>query len=568
MLDEGRFWDMYSTARNDVNEAPVISLLVHQAMLFSTSTLVPLAILKACGFQNYYTAREIFHQRAKLLYNFRTETDFTAIAQASLLLSFQSTSDNTQANTSWLSTAIQYARADSAHLYCLRGLTSRQRRGKKQLWWCCVLRGRVVALGVRRHLQITLDHFDLHQEAVTERDFAEEVQLSQVYDSESKKLLVKVFMAQCQLAIAVTSTVMAIYPLSGVTIPAVSVTSQQLTIQNQIEKSKIELLTWLETAKPQLTPNREKFAAPHNSVILYADLTYIHYFSVRLALCHYSMYMLGGCHAFATDCTQRLKAIQGKLEDGIHNDKQALPLVLLSLDVRFSSTESRKSRCKHQLSVYMEVMKHYGHRFTFVGVDSDTIRKLLQLVNLNECPTCPTTKTNSLDTNLHRPNPPSVRPKSRVEFVTRQPQLYSKLSISLDFVLSKGKYPSEKERPGWALNLALPQATVMPIELARPASHISALNPRGSLTGHSRFLGDEFYNQQQKYQLSEATRLSPIASDVFGLENGMEVGLLCGVDHIDTANHHDDGNTNESAYNRLAGIFDVSLMGGCTNGCA
>ena len=204
-----------------------------------------------------------------------------AIAQASLLLSFQCTPHDTQANTSWLSTAIQYAQADSAHLYyCLRGLTGRQRREKKRLWWCCVLRDRVVALGMRRHIQITPDHFDLRQEAVTERDFAEEAQLSQVYDSETKKLLVRVFIIQCQLAIAVTSTIMAIYPLSGVIIPAVSITSRFLAIRNQIEKSKLELLTWLEKAKAQLAPNPDNFAAPHNSVTLYADLTYIYYLYV------------------------------------------------------------------------------------------------------------------------------------------------------------------------------------------------------------------------------------------------------------------------------------------------
>ena len=140
-----------------------------------------------------------------------------------------------------------------------------------------MLRDRVIALGVRRHIQITLDHFDFRQDSVTEVDFAGELERSQVYDPETKSQLVRIFIVQCQLAVALTSTITTIYPLNGVLIPHTSSPAQLSMILNQIHESKMELGKWTEKAKIQLDSNPQAIAALHKSVTLYADLTYIYY---------------------------------------------------------------------------------------------------------------------------------------------------------------------------------------------------------------------------------------------------------------------------------------------------
>jgi hypothetical protein len=83
ILDEGEFWDMYSSAGGETNKTYGIPLLVFQAMLFTASTVgialpiflnyakavlkfVPLSVLKDCGFETFHLARETFHQRAKV----------------------------------------------------------------------------------------------------------------------------------------------------------------------------------------------------------------------------------------------------------------------------------------------------------------------------------------------------------------------------------------------------------------------------------------------------------------------------------------------------------------------
>ena len=140
-----------------------------------------------------------------------------------------------------------------------------------------MLRDRVISVAVRRPLQITPDHFDFSQESVTELDFAGEVELSQVYDRETKILLARIFMVQCQFAVAVTPMIMVIYPLNGVVIPAFPTRTQLSKLYNRIEESQKELGKWMEMAKAQLVPGEDKIAAPHNSVTLYTDLTYIYY---------------------------------------------------------------------------------------------------------------------------------------------------------------------------------------------------------------------------------------------------------------------------------------------------
>lgn len=101
-----------------------------------------------------------------------------------------------------------------------------------------MLRDRIIALGVRRPLQITPDHFDISQDVVTELDISGEMEQSQVYDAETKLLLAKIFIVQCHFAMAVTSTIMAIYPLDGVVIPA-------LPTPPRISELRIRMGEWL-----------------------------------------------------------------------------------------------------------------------------------------------------------------------------------------------------------------------------------------------------------------------------------------------------------------------------------
>ena len=183
-----------------------------------------------------------------------------------------------QNNSSWLSVGIQHARAEKCHLYyCASDLSSRQRSQKTRLWWCCVVRDRVIALGMRRHVQITMDHFDFGQKMIVEDDFALEIEHSEVYSAEKKRLLVREFVVQCQLAVAVTPSLLVIYPLDGQMFPTVSTGSDLLKRQAQIEECTKKLAEWKDKTKLQLMLDGNDRLKSCETVIVYQDLTYLYY---------------------------------------------------------------------------------------------------------------------------------------------------------------------------------------------------------------------------------------------------------------------------------------------------
>lgn len=112
---------------------------------------------------------------------------------------------------------------------------------------------------------------------VTELDFSGEMEQSQVYDSETKLRLANIFIVQCHFAMAVTSTIMAIYPLNGVVTPALPTPARISELRIRMEESKKELEKWMETFKDRLTPGSGNSTALHNSVTLFTDVTSIYY---------------------------------------------------------------------------------------------------------------------------------------------------------------------------------------------------------------------------------------------------------------------------------------------------
>jgi hypothetical protein len=211
----------------------------------------------------------------------QVELDDLAIAQGSLLLSFQSSVIDQNTNSSLLATAIRHAKNANAHLYCSEPtLTQDQRQQRKRLWWCCILRDRIIALGVRRPIQITPDDFDFGQECLTEADFADEIDKSQVYRADTKRLLVDIVALQCQLAVAVTPLAVAMYPARDSSPPSISLASQFIQSMARIEESKTELAVWARRSRTFLT-NRDSRDVPpsdaQESVTLYTDLTHMYY---------------------------------------------------------------------------------------------------------------------------------------------------------------------------------------------------------------------------------------------------------------------------------------------------
>jgi hypothetical protein len=135
----------------------------------------------------------------------------------------------------------------------------------KRVWWTCICRDRLLALGVRRSLQIGPCDFDFTHPAPDETDFVNEIHRSQVYEASSKRQLVELFRAQCELAVALTDCLNALFPR----FPGASISDDLPIFVYQLER-------WFKANCSKICPSRQE-RVQNESVVLYTNLLLAYY---------------------------------------------------------------------------------------------------------------------------------------------------------------------------------------------------------------------------------------------------------------------------------------------------
>jgi hypothetical protein len=162
---------------------------------------------------------------------------------------------------------------------------------------------------------------------------------------------------------------------------------------------------------------------------------------------------------------------------------------------------------KHQLNIYLEAMRHCCHRFDFGNVVSGIISKLVHAVGPAQSSSYLQMGDGSSDTSLKVPE--STRPRSWTDIVTQQPQLYHKISFSLDYSLSSGKYPSDSELPVWNIGSFPSKVSTEPAHLMDRTNQVTAMSPETSSgTNMSPLRNDTS-------QLPYLVEADPLSSDTF-----------------------------------------------------
>ncbi|KAJ9646716.1 hypothetical protein H2204_000408 [Knufia peltigerae] len=127
-----------------------ISLLVLQAIIFGASAFVPLATLKPMGFSSREEARINLYRRAIALHDLELEADDVSVAQARLIFTHWVEIEDQRNPWYWMGSAV--SKIQSMDLREILGDTTicRSRLGTlKRLWWSCVIRDTILALGGR-----------------------------------------------------------------------------------------------------------------------------------------------------------------------------------------------------------------------------------------------------------------------------------------------------------------------------------------------------------------------------------------------------------------------------------
>ena len=209
------------------------------------------------------------------------ERDPVILAQTSLLLSLRSTIADHSLNTNWLTRAIRLAKQAGANRWYDVCASAAERLDKKKLWWACILRDRMIAIGVRRSIQITADEVDFDQGCLQADDFADEHAASRVYEPATKKILTHIVVAQSELAVAQTATLTAAYGSTDDTNQAdITSASQTITSMMRIESAKTELMVWARRFKATLLCYIDRTGQAQDvntSVIIFAEMTLIQY---------------------------------------------------------------------------------------------------------------------------------------------------------------------------------------------------------------------------------------------------------------------------------------------------
>ena len=199
-------------------------------------------------------------------------------AQGALLLSYNGAmKDQKRTNSIWLSTAIhlaQAAGADQFHTSSNPSLTSVNEL--KRLWWCCIVRDRILPLGMRRQLHITSLDVAHANYLPTEKEFWREIDGSRVYAPQTKRTLVRLFITLCELTVPLTDVIKIVYPtgrLSDIHSPVMHDAEKG---RESLQSCEAGLEAWFERTTIQF-PTPAGIITREGSLVLYTNLLYIYY---------------------------------------------------------------------------------------------------------------------------------------------------------------------------------------------------------------------------------------------------------------------------------------------------
>ncbi|RKL04367.1 hypothetical protein BFJ71_g3747 [Fusarium oxysporum] len=498
LLDEAWFWAIFT---RPVRGRSNLSLFVFQAMLFTACSFLPFSTLRSLGFASVHNARDTYYRRSKLLFDLCSERNLVSSAQGALLLSYNGTmKDQKRTNSIWLSTAIhlaQAAGADQFHTSLNPSLTTVNEL--KRLWWCCIVRDRILPLGMRRQLHITSLDVAHGSYLPTEKDFSREIDGSRVYAPQTKRTLVQLFITLCELTVPLTDVIKIVYPTGRLTDIHSPVVHDAQQGRDSLQSCEAGLEAWFERATIQF-PTPAGIITREESLVLYTNLLYIYYHAACFALYQHKAFIISQEQAKATSELQWTKS---KIEDaalGItENLKEliqlrlerflpisiaayiAVPLVLHILDVRLAKRPLQIAQKQGKLNVYIETMKAMQKLYdgvddvwTFIrtAIDYATVQDAENETSLQNgysinAVGCLGSKSNLTNDNEYANDWGNV--------LVMEPVLYFRLSRTIDHSLALGRYSEDS-----TLGLAAPHSARLPsprlfvIDIGSPEQNVDA----------------------------------------------------------------------------------------------
>ncbi|KAL4891423.1 hypothetical protein BDV59DRAFT_209071 [Aspergillus ambiguus] len=349
LVDEAAFWRNYRGRDTGTRE---ISIVLFRAMLFAASPL---------------------------LYESGAETDPLTIAQTTLLLSYYTTDSETSTNSMWLKIAIESAKKENANIYYMPSPSGKNTSDLKRVWWCCLIRDRLISLGMRRPIQITPDEYELPQQGLTFDDLEDEAFNSEVYGLDIKTALSQVLASLCHFVVTVTDLVMIVYPTTRSQLSGTDDTRKKI---EKLERAKSVLLQW-ELNWLGYMDGKDFYL--HSSLALCSNLLSIYYQSARMAVSNHMCRLISTAKSLEFEDLERIESCRSDLVAAIgstaHKVKELiingvadklpisavaytmLPQILLSIESELSKTPEDKQKREVMLVLFVEINRIFSSKY-------------------------------------------------------------------------------------------------------------------------------------------------------------------------------------------------------------
>ncbi|KAJ5782099.1 hypothetical protein N7457_003873 [Penicillium paradoxum] len=261
-----------------------ISILLFQAIMFVGTAFVDLKHLQDAGYSTRNKARNAFFTRLRLIYSLDCEEDRIVILQTVLLMTYWADSENNPQRDIWDWIGVCNTQAQSIGLNkdpASGNLDVRTRRLRSRLWWCMHSRDRLIAMGMRRPLQVNDGMSNVPMLSMEDFDFepfspsvVAKFQCRQLQDVSHQKRLATMFIEKTKLCQCIGRVLFAQYTPSqrqfGTTTRTTVTLVPRQASESEFTRCGQKLESWL-SALPkdaQYIPNSGKSFCDGEDVLL------------------------------------------------------------------------------------------------------------------------------------------------------------------------------------------------------------------------------------------------------------------------------------------------------------
>ncbi|CAH0047489.1 unnamed protein product [Clonostachys solani] len=203
-----------------------VSLLLFQSIMFVSIAFVDIEFLQARGYPSRKLARKAFFDRVRILHGLNYESDRLALVQSLLLMTYwYDCPDDDQDTWYWMGIAVTKAHVIGLHRSPDQlNISPQEKRLRRRIWWCCIMRDRMLALTIRQPPRIrdneysvralSLDDFDLSPPSSTLANLFKNSKFA-CPDSQEQRILARMCVELTRLCIILGRLLRVVYTVMG-----------------------------------------------------------------------------------------------------------------------------------------------------------------------------------------------------------------------------------------------------------------------------------------------------------------------------------------------------------------